>query len=197
MATISTKDSGEKNEMEKQKDNSEFENLQALVNRTDKENPKPEDLAEIKKLLNADSRLVEMNEITALAFERAIKITTSSALMKELFKRQIEEKRRALGYENASQIEQMLIDQVVLCWFRLNNMEMIHASKSYESHNTETGLYWEKRLTGAQRRFTRACETLAKIKKHLSEAELRELQAQNSRKKSTILASKLLKDLTD
>jgi hypothetical protein len=106
--------------------------------------------------------------------------------MKEIFERQIEEKRQALDYQNSSAMERMLIDQVVLCWFRLTNMEMIHASKTYESHSLEAGLYYEKRLTGAQRRFTRACETLAKVKKHLSEAQLRELQAQNSRKRTHI-----------
>jgi len=26
-------------------------------------------------------------------------------------------------------------------------------------------MYWEKRLTAAQRRFTRACETLARVRK--------------------------------
>ncbi|HEV8136372.1 MAG TPA: hypothetical protein VGP85_16955 [Pyrinomonadaceae bacterium] len=27
------------------------------------------------------------------------------------------------------------------------------------------GMYWEKRLSAAQRRFTRACETLARVRK--------------------------------
>jgi hypothetical protein len=183
--------------MEKKKDNSDIESLQALIKKTDKENPKPEDLSEMKKMLDCKSMLVRMNEITEIALQRVMKMNTSSALMIELYKRQVEEKRQALGYENASAIEQMLIDQVVLCWLRLNLTETIHASKLSESHTHDSGVYWEKRLTGAQRRFTRACETLAKVKKHLSEAQLRELQAQNSRKKSTILANKLLKDLTD
>jgi hypothetical protein len=30
---------------------------------------------------------------------------------------------------------------------------------------SELGMYWEKRLTAAQRRFTRACETLARVRK--------------------------------
>jgi hypothetical protein len=38
--------------------------------------------------------------------------------------------------------------------------------KLSESEETVTmGIYWEKRLTAAQKQFTRACETLARVKK--------------------------------
>lgn len=61
---------------------------------------------------------------------------------------------------------------------------------------SESGLYLEKRLIGAQRRLLKAVETLAKVQKHLAEASLREEQARNNRGKSAVLANKLLKDLT-
>jgi hypothetical protein len=34
-----------------------------------------------------------------------------------------------------------------------------------QSHTLTLGMYWEKRLSAAQRRFTRACETLARVRK--------------------------------
>jgi hypothetical protein len=49
-----------------------------------------------------------------------------------------------------------------------------HTSKTYESHNTETGLYWDRRLTNAQRRFTRAVESLAKVRALTAAARMAE-----------------------
>jgi site-specific DNA recombinase len=43
------------------------------------------------------------------------------------------------------------------------SLEINFATKVCESHSTETGLYWDKRLTGAQRRFRRASESLARV----------------------------------
>lgn len=185
-----------KEKTEKPNDKSDFENLQALIKATDKENPKPEDLKAMRKHLNENSMLVRLNDFSELAFKRVIENSTKSALMKELLERQIEEKRESFGYQTATIFERMLIDQVILCHLRLSNLEMIHTSKLNENHSTETGLYWDKRLNSAQRRFTKACETLAKVQKHLSEAKLREQQAQNNRGKGAVLANRLLKELT-
>jgi hypothetical protein len=175
----------------------EYQELQALLKRADKENPKPEDLREIRKMLDNSSALVRANELSELAFKRVIETISKSALMGELIQRQIKEKREAFGYKTAHIIEKMLIDQVILCSIRLNQVEMVHSAKTDESHSHDSGMYWEKRLSGAQRRFQKACETLAKVQKHLAEANHRELQAQNSRRKGTILANNLLKDLTN
>jgi len=183
-------------ETEKLKNKSEFEDLQALIKRTDKANPNPEDLAAMKKHLDKNFHFIELNNISGRAFNKAAETTSDSELMREIYRRQMEEKRKSLGIETASPIEQILIDQIVLCWFRLNHIEMIHAAKQAESHTYVNGLYWDKKLSSAQRRLLKACETLAKVQKHLTEANLREQQARNSRGKSAILANKLLKELS-
>jgi hypothetical protein len=181
--------------MEEKKEN-EFAEIQALISRTDKENPKPEDLVLMKKILNEDSTLVRINEFAELANKRFIESVSKSALMRELLERQIKEKRESFDYKTANIVVRMLIDQVILCQLRLNHTETLHISKLDESHSAEHGLYWDKRLNSAQRRFLKACETLAKVQKHLSEADLRKQQEQNSRGKGAVLANKLLKDLT-
>jgi hypothetical protein len=83
-----------------------------------------------------------------------------------------------------------------LNWLRLNFLEDIHYTKTKESHSLEHGIYWEKRLTSAQRRHLRACESLAKVRKLLAEAELREQQARAKRSQSKLIADQVLKDLT-
>jgi len=185
--------------MEKQNKELSFEEFTALIERTDKEKPKPEDMTKMRKYLNQGSSLVKMNECSEIALKKMILAFSNSALMRELLERQVKEKREAFGYETASIIERMLIDQVILCWHRLNHIEATHSAKLElsGSHSHASGLYWDKRLSSAQRRLLKAGETLTKVQKHLAEANLRELQAQNKRAQSAVLAKNLLKDLTN
>jgi len=62
-------------------------------------------------------------------------------------------------------LEQLLIQQAALCWLKLNIVELQYSSVMKQSITLTLGMYWEKRLTTAQRRFTQACETLARVRK--------------------------------
>jgi hypothetical protein len=77
----------------------------------------------------------------------------------------VDKLKEDLGYADALPLEKLLITQAALCWLRLNLLERTHWVKTYENHSTETGLYWDRRLLTAQRRFTRACESLARVRK--------------------------------
>jgi len=44
-------------------------------------------------------------------------------------------------------------------------VELAYSSVMKQSITLTLGIYWEKRLTAAQRRFTRACETLTRVRK--------------------------------
>jgi len=51
--------------------------------------------------------------------------------------------RDELGWEDASELEKLLIRQVCLTWLKLYNLERIHHTKTTQSHNSETGIYWD------------------------------------------------------
>ena len=72
----------------------------------------------------------------------------------------------SLGYDHAPAIEQLLIEQVALCWLRLNVLEVkytqIRKNTTMEIYQAD---FIEKQLNYAQRRFTRAIETLARVRK--------------------------------
>ena len=90
----------------------------------------------------------------------------------------------------------MLIDQVLLCQMRLNQFEITHANATNESHTLAAGLYYEKRLSLTQRRFLKAVETLARVKRLLAETEYREQQAKHKRTEATLVSQRLMKSLT-
>jgi len=62
-------------------------------------------------------------------------------------------------------LEQLLIQHAALCWLRLTLAELSYSSSMKGSITLTLGLYLEKRLSMAQKRFTRACETLARVRK--------------------------------
>jgi len=72
---------------------------------------------------------------------------------------------RDLGIEQAGPLDKMLIEHVVLCWLRLGLIELQYTSTMSQSVTLTLGIYMEKRLSAAQKRYTRACESLAKVRR--------------------------------
>ena len=62
-------------------------------------------------------------------------------------------------------LEQLLIQHAALCWLRLTLAELAYSNVVKGSITLTLGLYMEKRLTMAQKRFKRSCETLARVRK--------------------------------
>lgn len=73
--------------------------------------------------------------------------------------------RDDLGFAEAPPLERLLIEQVILCWVNLQMLELVHNDRLAANHTPEAGLYWDPRLSTAQRRFMRATESLARVRK--------------------------------
>jgi hypothetical protein len=71
-----------------------------------------------------------------------------------------------MNYDLSSMLECLLIDNVINCWLRLQQVELqLTAQSDSENVSIRVVEYWEKRLSVAQRRHLRACETLARVRK--------------------------------
>lgn len=84
---------------------------------------------------------------------------------------QLADVKRELEGENPSRVESLLAQHAALCWLRLTEVELIYTSKLGTSHTLTLGAYYDKRLSMAQRRFTRACETLERVRMMRRRAE--------------------------
>ncbi len=113
------------------------------------------------KLWNAILGMGALAEHTALG---AV-LGTRGQGSRECWKQRLEAMRSDLGYASASPLERLLIQQVTLCWLNLNAVEYKHSNVMQQSITLTLGIYWEKRLSAAQRRFTRACESLARVRR--------------------------------
>jgi hypothetical protein len=160
-------------------------------------NPTDDAKKRLQKCFDEDPKLCQdIADLSGKVEKMITKKFTDSYLTQEAYRHKLAAMRDSLGWNDSSEIEKILIEQICLNWLRHNFLEFVHFEKTQASHSTETGLYWDKILTGAQKRYLRACESLAKVRKLLAEAELREQQARNKRSKSTAIANQLLKDLT-
>jgi hypothetical protein len=89
----------------------------------------------------------------------------TSEAVGELWTLQAKEFKDDLGYRTAPPLERALIQHAALCWLRLSIMELRYTNVMRQSITLTLGAYWEKRLTAAQKRFNRACESLERVRK--------------------------------
>ena len=177
---------------------SDDQNKMTIFEATNKENPKPEDVEALKKVFEESPYIwQQVGNLAARVKDSIISAQCdNSHILIEATKKKVADLRDNLGWKSSSQLEKIIIEQVCLNWLRLNSLELTHENKLRESHTLAVGEHWDKLLSQAQKRYLRACESLAKVRKLLAEAELREQQARNIRSKSTLIANKLLNDIT-
>lgn len=143
----------------------EFLNLLDKTNRSD---PKEEDVAALRKCLRKNPELWRIaGDVAMITMDDLVQKVTSSPAMRESLYQGWIEMLRELGYPDATQLERLLIDQVVLCWLRLNYLEYQYSNLDRSELLISQAAFWEKRLSASQRRFLRACEALARVRRLL------------------------------
>ena len=152
-----------------------YHRLRALVDRTNKENPDAADVAALKRELEAHPFLWRFaGDLTRRAADKIVDDQLATPYVKESIRRGMEEMRRELGYGKATLLERALIDRVVMCSVNLDLLQMLVTEEHMRSHSVDGGLYWDRRLTTAHRRFERACESLAKVSRLVSVTRLQD-----------------------
>lgn len=138
----------------------------AVLRATDKEKPAPGDIIKLRDYLVAHP---DFAAVTGdLAYQAKIQIL-GNAMPKmkgtALCVESVYDAMRAdMGYENASAVERSLIEHVCLCWLRLYATELRYEVNMKDATLAQ-GEYWEKKLSANQRRYLRAVETLARVRR--------------------------------
>ena len=138
-----------------------------LLTRAYKINPRPIDIENLRKCLDENpeiwrvvfdiSNVIEINLISGIFPQQAAQVA---------IRKNVEEIKVGLGFEGATLMEQLLINNIVVSWLRVQWAEyrlILHMGQD-EKWMSEVE-FWEKRLNVAQHRFLRASETLEKIRK--------------------------------
>ncbi len=146
---------------------SEFTEINLLFQRVDKKNPAPEDLTKLRETLTKYPALSSIGGDLAGQVERQI---IEAAIPTQLgarisIQKYCEYQRDELGYKTATALERSLIQHAVLCWLRFHVCEIRYESATQGSLTFAQADFWERKLSIHQKRYLRAVETLARIRK--------------------------------
>ncbi|MCA1607124.1 MAG: hypothetical protein LC775_17015 [Acidobacteria bacterium] len=139
-----------------------------LIAKTNQEHPRSQDVKALSDLLNGNQSLELWRTVASaghMAELTVLENATAVAGLKECWKHRLQVLKRDLGFDTAPMLEQLLIQQAALCWLKLSLVELNYSSVMKQSITLTLGIYWEKRLTLAQKRFTQACETLTRVRR--------------------------------
>jgi hypothetical protein len=130
------------------------------------EHPPPEVITAVRKLFAEVPFIWKVvGDMAVQAQHRLIERYTSQPLVQEAIDAGIKSLGHELGRKEAPVLEKLLIDQVLTCWINVYDVQQRYANAHAESITLTLGEYWERRLTAAQRRYLRACETLARVRR--------------------------------
>jgi hypothetical protein len=167
----------------------------ALMERTNREKPNAEDVRALRAMLESHPRLWRVGGDLALQNQqKLLNETRMSAAIREMVNAALDAMQRAMGFDTAPMLEQMLIENVLLSWLRLYLCEF-----SYTELNSGQGMsltkatFWEKRLSSAQSRYLRAVETLARVRRLMRNAPTLQVNIASERGQQVNVAGDIVK----
>jgi len=137
-----------------------------LLRKTNKTDPAEADVLALRVFLRRRPHMWKAGgDLVQQAALQLIRGTGGPAIMRESLEKGWDVLRNELGYREAPPLERLLIDQVGLCWLRHNMLELMYTSAINEGMTVGRGDLLNRRLAASQRRYLRACETLARVRK--------------------------------
>ena len=141
--------------------------LQPLLEQVDRADPDPADRKALTAFLREHPHLWRyVGDLMEQAMLSLIGNLDASAVARIGLRTAVEQLPHDLTRPGDGPLEQLLVQQVTMCWLRLAHVEYHYSAVSTQPSATARQLtYWDKRLNAAQRRYLRAIETLARVRK--------------------------------
>jgi hypothetical protein len=141
--------------------------LKSLVAQVDKKKPPEGAIKALRQFLDDNPgiwrNIGDLAEQANLAMIADMKASTAQ---KETIKHGLGVLERELTQPGDGPLEKLIIRQITGCWLRLSYVEYVVNTNTVEGNfNMAQGAYWEKRLSAGQRRYLRAIETLARVRR--------------------------------
>ncbi len=170
----------------------------SIVAATNKKNPAQQDIEALREMMREDASIWQNHGDWAKQTELVIlnEYFETSGFLLETVKKKLANLRDELGWENATVLEKLLIRQVCLTWLRLYYLERQHQQATFGSHSLASGIYWDKRLSMAQKRHLKAIESLAKVRKMITQTAKLEAAASKAKSSHNLNSIKILEAMT-
>ncbi len=169
--------------------------LLELVRRAYREKPDPKDLDKLRRKLEEVPNLWRaVFDIVEVIRSNLIDKTIAQKAARLALESNISNLMSGMGYEKGSALEKLLIDNIIITWLRLQWVEFQMVGFM---GNGAVGIaqmdFWERRLSLAQRRHLRACETLARVRKLLVKGPLLQINLASQGGQQVNVAGKVTK----
>jgi hypothetical protein len=108
----------------------------ALLAKTNKEHPRPQDVKALSDLIYNNKGLQLWRDVASagqLAELTVIENSTAVAGLKECWRHRLQGLKNDLGNEGAPLLEQLLIQHAALCWLKLNLVELQYSNAMKQS----------------------------------------------------------------
>lgn len=146
----------------------EVSRFTALVKKTNVDKPGPEDVDELRRMLDESPTLWRLfGDLAQLTIVKLILRLGKTPAVQESARRGIAELRSELGYDAGSALERLVIDRVAICWLELHRLESNYISSLEPGQSMSYALHLERRLMFAQKRYLHAIEALARVRRLL------------------------------
>lgn len=140
--------------------------LRDLMTKVDRDKPDALALQELRGLMDTVPHLGRiLCDLVEVNADKVIATIVSGVSATEAVRRNARAMRDDMGYKIAPELERALIDHAIMCWLRLQKIELTYSQVMAESITIERAAYWERRLTTVQGRYLRAAESLARVRR--------------------------------
>lgn len=107
------------------------------------------------------------SDVVHLTAEGLLGRLGTTPTIRDTIKKGWADQRESLGYGEASPLEQILIERVLLCWLRQTAIAYDYSRMLRQSPHAETEQRQQQRLTIARHHHRRACQSLAHLRRTL------------------------------
>ncbi len=137
------------------------------LKRANVQNPTERDRKELDGMLRDFPILWDVaGDIMATAADKLIGGMGSTYSIEASLKAGWHELPKRLARPNDGPLESLLVKQLVLCWLQLGYIEYQYNSLLTQGNTAiNSANFWEQRLSAAQRRYLRAIEALARVRR--------------------------------
>lgn len=144
-----------------------FKELRELTRKVDKAKPDSADVAALGALLYRQPELWRIcGDLAEQAALRLIEELNAPQSMKRSMQSGLVAMADELARPEDGPLESLIIRQIVGAWVRLAYTEYSYNGTLVAGNQTLAQAdFWERRMTAAERRYLRACETLARVRR--------------------------------
>jgi hypothetical protein len=144
-----------------------LDQFSVAVKKANATKPSKADRAELDRFLREFPILWEMaGDLMEQAAQKLILNMNGSYAVEATLRTGWQELPKQLARPSDGKLERLLVQQAVLCWLQLGYIEHQYNYFLTEGNTTVVKAdFWERRLNAAQRRYLRALETLARVRR--------------------------------